>query len=278
MELEPKLAKSLEKAGLQEKEALVYAALLSSGGGFPSKIAKITALNRTTVYGILETLSIRGLVSELEKRNKLFYQIEQPKKLERYAKSKIAMAEEAYERARSLLPELEGLYSLAPNKPVVRFFEGSEGVLRVYEDHVSVDKPYEMLAFSNTSDLMQFISEKFRNDYIRKKEKFGITTRAILPDQEVDVNYNQTIYANFSEKIWPKLKHVPRSVFPYKSDLTIYGDNKVSVINFSEPQPAGTIIEDKTVHDMMKMIFELAWAGVNSNSTPTYHQKTKRNK
>ena len=121
-----------------------------------------------------------------------------------------------------------------------------------------------MLAFSNTADLMKFLPEKFRAAYIRKKGQVGITSRGILPDQEVDINYNKLIYKNVPQNLWPKLRHISREKFPFKSDLTIYGKNKVSIINFSDPQPAGTIIEDQTVYNMMKMIFELAWAGVST--------------
>ncbi len=262
IEIDYKLVEKLERAGFSKKEAAIYVALLLTGGAYPSKISGITKLNRSTVYKTLEVLSIKGLVTELEKRNKLFYQVEKPKNIERLARSQITIAKRELESAETVLPILEGLYAQLENKPIVRFFEGEEGVLRVYADHVSVDNKYEMLAFSNTSDLMQFITEDFRNDYIKKKAKLGITTRAILPDEELDMQYNETIYANIPKSIWPVLKHVPRAQFPYKSDVTIYGKNKVSIINFSEPQFSGTIIEDKTIHDMMAMIFELSWEGL----------------
>jgi sugar-specific transcriptional regulator TrmB len=235
--------------------------LLESGGLFPSKISELTKLNRTTIYKVLENLAVKGLVTQLEKRKKFFYQVEPPKNLERYVSSKMTIARREVDHLHTLLPSLEGLFANTPNKAIIRFFEGQEGVLQVYRDHVVDNDKYEMLAFSNTADLMQFLSKDFRNEYIKNKVRIGITTRAILPDTEKDVDYNKTIYNNFPKNIWPKLKHIPNKVFPYRSDLTIYGKNKVSIINFSEPQFAGTIIEDQVIHDMMAMIFELSWAG-----------------
>lgn len=262
MALDIQLAQKLEQAGLSDKEALIYATLVDAGGAFPSKIAELTKLNRTTVYKILEVMAVRGLVTEIEKRKKLFYQAEPPKNLRRYVGSKVTMARRELEHIETLIPKLEGLFANTPNKPIVKFYEGEEGVLEVYRDHVNVDGKYEMLAFSNTADLMQFLTEDFRNDYIKKKAKLGITTRAILPDTDVDLNYNETFYVNFPKTIWPKLKHVPRKMYPFKSDLTIYGKNKVSIINFNAPQFAGTIIEDQVIHDLMVMIFELSWNGI----------------
>ena len=71
----PLFLKKLEKTGFSDKEALVYLTLLELGGASPSKIAEYAELNRTTVYKILLNLSVRGLINEIEKRNKLFYQI-----------------------------------------------------------------------------------------------------------------------------------------------------------------------------------------------------------
>lgn len=265
-----KLADKLVKTGFSGKEAAVYMTLVSLGGAFPSHISKETGINRTTVYNILETLTVRGLVTEIEKRKKYYYQIEKPRKLEQYAQMRRRISDDQYERMKDLVPEIEGVYSHILNKPVVRFFEGEEGVLAVYADHVDTKKPYEMLGYSNTADLMKFLPQKFIETYIRKKERIGITTRGILPDTEFDTNYNETIYAKVSRNIWPVLKHIPHAMFPYKSEITIYRSNKVSMINFSQQQPAGVIIEDQTIHDMMAMIFEFAWKGVPEmqKSTP----------
>ena len=57
------------------------------------------------------------------------------------------------------------------------------------------------------------------------------------------------------------MRTIPKEDFPWKGDITIYGINKVSIINFSEKQLSGIIIESETIHQMMRMIFELAWKG-----------------
>lgn len=261
IEFDPILAEKLENTGLSKKEAAVYTALILTGGAYPSKIAEITKLNRTTIYTVLDTLAVRGLVTELEKRNKLFYQAENPKSLERYAKTRITQANRALEHAQNVLPTLEGLFSNVINKPLVRFHESTEGVLRVYEDHVKGDMPYEMLGFSNAGELTKQLDPKFREKYISKKAQIGITSRGIFPDTEADVNYAETVYARVEKKFWPKARHIPAKDFPFNAEITIYGKNKVSIINFTDGTFAATIIEDQTIHGMMKMIFELAWKG-----------------
>lgn len=258
-----KIIVKLRKSGLNEKAARIYAVLLSMGGAHPSKIAEAAGTNRSTTYKILLDLSVKGLVTEVEKGKKLYYQIEKPQKLTSFAKYNLSKAEDILENAKKIVPELEGLYSLLSNKPIVKFFEGTEGVISIYDDHVSLSNKYEMLAFSNTSEVIKFLPSKIFKEYIRRKARIGITTRGIVPDAEIDKKYVRSVYGNMDKKIWPVLRHVKTEVFSYKIELTIYSDNKVSLLKLEKGQPVGIIIEDKTFHDAMKMIFELAWKGAS---------------
>lgn len=252
---------AIRRAGLSEKGARVYLALLELGGAFPSQVARHTKLQRSTVYEILADLSIKGLISEIEKRNKYFYTIESPKRLLRFSERSIIRAREDNEKLKEFIPELEGLYSGVVGKPKVSYFEGADGVMGIYEDHILTQKKYEMLGFVNTTELMRFLPQKKYREYVQKKERLGITSRGILPDTLNDRAYEKTAYRSIKQKILPRVRFIPKEEFPWKGDITIYGTNKVSIINFSERQITGIIIESETIHKMMRMIFELAWKG-----------------
>ena len=204
---------------------------------------------------------MKGLITEIQKKNKLYYQVEKPKKLVQFAKTQIQLSKDRLEKAQNVLPDLEGLFSLNPNKPIVRFFEGVDGVKDVYMDHISVDESYEMLGISNTEKLTNFLSKKFLRDYVTKKDKLGIVTRGILPDTPKDRTYKNNVYKTVSKKNQPKIRFIPTELFPYKGEITIYGDNRVSFINFHENRLVGVIIEDVIIHNMMRTVFELAWNG-----------------
>lgn len=256
----------LKSIGLPEKAAIVYEALLELGLAFPSKVAEVTKLNRSTVYKILSDLALRGLVSQIERKNKLCYQIEQPAKLVGFAKHQIALAEERFERAKQILPELEGLFSLVPNKPRVRFFEGIEGVLAVYNEHIQEERPYEMLSYSNVEALLKALPPAFVTKYVKQKAKLGITTRAIFPDSVFSKEYDDRVYANAPKSIRVERKYVPAEVFPFQADVTLYGTNKVSIVNFRKGVYIGVIIEDETIAGLLRMSFELAWRGMEKRA------------
>lgn len=263
--MDEKIKNAIKNIGLSEKSAQVYLALLELGGAFPSQIAKHTKLQRSTVYEILADLSIKGLIGEIKKRNKYFYTIENPKRLINFSNRSIVRKQEAHEKLQEFLPNLEGLYNGVTDKPKVSYFEGADGVMEIYEDHISVQKKYEMLGFVNVAELMQFLPYKKYLEYARKKEKLGIITRGIIPDTKEDRSYEKAVYKTVSKKILPQVRYIPKEEFPWKGDITIYDINKVSIINFSEKQVTGIIIESETIHKMMRMIFELAWKGASIN-------------
>lgn len=255
------ITSSLVQVGLSEKSATVYAFLLGAGGAYPSTIAEATKLNRSTIYKILTDLSVKRLVVEVVKGKKLYFQAERPARFLRFVEDAAKQAESAFLRAKQLLPEMEGIYSLTPNKPKIRFFENREGLRSIFEDHVAVKKKYEMLGFANAAELEKFMTPEFLRRYIKKKERIGIITRGILPNTALDLSFDARLYAGIRKSIHIDIRHIPAEEFPFNGEITIYGTNKVSIINFDKVHLVGIIIEDQAIHDMMTRIFELAWRG-----------------
>lgn len=253
------LQNKLEKAGFHEKEAKVYVSLLELGGAYPSRIAEYSGLNRSTVYKILLNLSVRGLVSEIEKGKKLFYQIEKPEKILRYTSNQVKAAEDNLEKAKEIVPEIEGLFGVLKNHPKVAYYEGVEGLLSIYEDMLTPKKPYEMLAFSRADELESFFPMKFFKDFIRTKAEKGITTRGIIPDTTENRKYSERLFVGVEEKFWPKRRYIPTDKFIFSGEIVLYGDSKLALINFDKSQMTGLIVEDKSLHGAMRTIFELSW-------------------
>ncbi len=253
------LLQKLEKSGFSDKEAKVYLAVLEQGGAFPSKIASYAGLNRSTAYAVLLNLSVRGLVNEIEKRGKLFYQIASPEKILRFAKNRVQLAEEGVARVQSILPDIEGLHGILGERPRITYHEGEEGILSIYTDHLSEEKPYEMLAWANAHELRQFLPPKFFDGYVKEKERIGITTRGIVPDTPQNRAFTAWRYQHIAKRIWPEIRFVSAKGFPFIGEITVYGARKVSIANFEKEKMVGTIIEDDAIHRIMRTIFELSW-------------------
>jgi len=255
----PELLENLKKAGFGDKEAHVYLAVLELGGAYPSRIAQHAGLNRSTTYHLLGDISIRGLVNEIKKKNKYFYQAEKPKKVIEQAERRKQRAEEQIERAQSILPDIEGLYGATGGRPKVTYYEGVEGVLDVFNDHVEVDEPYEMRAWSDAQELHTFLPKDFFDSYVKRKEQKAVTTRGLVPDTQKNRDFNEIRYKDIRKKYKLNLRFMEEGIFPFVGEITVYGKDKVSLVNFERSTMIGTIIEDKATHDAMGAIFELSW-------------------
>ena len=103
-----------EVIGLNEREAKIYLALLGDKAVSASILAKITKVNRTTVYLELERLIDRGLVSYVIQEGKRFFSPSLPEKL-------VEILETKKSRIESILPQLKVLSaSLAIPFPLSR--------------------------------------------------------------------------------------------------------------------------------------------------------------
>ena len=261
--MEQHLIKKIQKMGLPEKSAKIYACLLELGGAHPSRISEITKINRSTTYKILLELSIKGLVNEIEKGKKLYYQITKPSQLLRYTKSQVIIANEMHEYARDSYPEIEKIYMNLPNKPKITYFEGVEEVMRVYEDHIDTTQPYEMMCFASSTEIYNFLPVTYFKKYRQAKEKIGITTRGILSDNPLDKVWAKELYGDVSNKIKPVARYIPHKQFPFGGEITIYKDNKVSIINLNNKIVTAIVIDDRPFYSAMKTIFELSWKGAS---------------
>jgi sugar-specific transcriptional regulator TrmB len=235
--------------------------LVETGGAYPSKIATDTRINRSTVYMILDILTIRGFVGEVEKKKKLFYYPEPAQKFLRNMKDQIHIAEDLYQHAQKIVPEIEGILKLSEGKPRVTFYEGKEEVIKAYISQIDGKGNFELLAFANTSELKKFMPWKVFRDYIAMKEKKKITARGIIPNDAKDLDFIKDTHTGILPKYKPVARYVSKEIFPFKGEIIIYQENKVQFVKFDDIHPIAVIIEDTMIHDMMKMIFELAWIG-----------------
>ena len=124
------LQNKLQQLGFEEKEAKLYAALLELGEAGIVDIARKSGLKRTTVYHILDNLKLRGLVSQTKKDKKVSYIAEDPRSIGEDLKEK----ERLFQKT---LPELLSIANLMEKKPVIKYFEGLNGIKEAYRDQLS---------------------------------------------------------------------------------------------------------------------------------------------
>ena len=166
-QIDSQLQTALSDLGFSDKETRVYLALLSLGRGTVSAIARAAGINRTTGYNILDVLVSKGLARISGKEPKEEYVAESPSVIPALLKQKIANYKTQLEKAMTLVPRLKTIHNLA-DRPKVKFYEGQEGYLTVYEN-ILKNAPKELLVISSYDDFYKHIDEKYETDWTQRR-------------------------------------------------------------------------------------------------------------
>ena len=238
------LQKELEKLGFDEKEAKLYLALLELGEAGIIDIARKSNLKRTTVYHILDSLKLRGLVSQVRNGKKIRYLAEDPR----------SIGNELKERERifnKTLPSLMSIANIFDKKPSIKYYEGLNGIKEVYRDELTCGKSEEMLAWRAES--YQDIGDDFFYDYYQPgRIKNRIKVRVIAPDNEYIRNEKKEDEIRLREIRLADLEPIFAEL-----EITMYAKNKTSIKSFHDK--FALIIESKALFNTLKNIFELQW-------------------
>ena len=125
-------------------------------------------------------LNQRSLVKTSGKEPKQEYVAESPDQIEKLLLKKIENDGAYIREARKIIPELKSMHNVA-DRPKVLFYEGREGLEKVYEDTLTSTEPIR--AYASVGDMHTGLPGYFPKYYKRRAGK-GIAIRAIIPDTE----------------------------------------------------------------------------------------------
>lgn len=243
----------LLKIGLSDEEARVYLACLEIGGGPVSVIARKAGANRVSCYYTIDNLLRKKLLSQYNKNGVKCFAPEPPEQL-------LKITEEQMNLARSLMPELKSLVSTSAFKPKIRFYEGKDGVEKVFTESLTAKR--EILGYTNLKNVTEFFPEFFRN-YTHTKLKKGIKTRYLSPTTVETVHVlDRFLPAKYNENLLEILL-VNRNQFLFENEVLIFG-NSVGIVSLNTDELLGLIVESPTFARTMKAVFDLAWLGATA--------------
>jgi sugar-specific transcriptional regulator TrmB len=240
---------TIQKFGLSEKEARVYLALIEAGSASVSEIAAKAKINRTTTYDVLESLIGYGLVSYVGDDKTKHFVAENPELLISFLENKSKEFKQKADEAKLILPELKGTYNLIPHKPKVKYYEGDEGIIAMYED--SLTAKTEILSWLDIKVTHDFSFEYF-DDYYRRRTEKGIHIKAIVNDDPISRKFDEN-----PKDFLRELRIIPREMMVGTPECYIY-DDKVSFMSVKER--FGVMIESKDIAEAHRKLYALAWA------------------
>lgn len=240
-----KLQNILINYGLSANEAKIYLAMLNYGHGTILTIAKETEIKRPTVYITIDGLLKKGLLKTILKGKKKYYLPEEPEKL-------LELLESKKHAIQNILPNLKNNYFSKNEKPKIISCEGRDGIRKIYAE--TLKSKTEVLWFGSVKDVIEEFMESYDKIY---KEDPGHSqgAREIVNNTLLDRNYAKKINnqknPRFNVRILPGA-HLFSSV-----DNIIY-DNKIVILSVKKNY-YGVIIEDASIANAYRTMFELAW-------------------
>jgi hypothetical protein len=158
--------------------------------------------------------------------------------------------EEKNNQVAKLMPELLSSANLIDKKPVIRYFEGREGMKEVYND--TLNYPGQTLLSWFPDDVYWLGNDFFIKEYIPKRLNKKISAKAIAPNSDFNLDFFKK-----NQEHLRQMKFIPHALYKSKIEIIIYGTNKVGILSYLEE--LGIIIESDKIHEALKSIFEVMW-------------------
>lgn len=236
----------LANLGLTKRSSVVYLELLRKGLLSVSDIARDTAQTRVAVYAALRELMEVGLVVVHPKGKYKVYAAAPPKKLE----DRFVQIADKFDEHIAALGALREKTN--DTRPSVEYSEGREAIKAIYDDVATSLNPGDTYYRYSSTKVRNgertggtYISKKYR--LLRNKKQLE---RLVITNEP---NKNSKLL-NLDREV----KVIPPDfdLFEYNVSQVIYGD-KVAVIDYNTE--TAMVIENKTVAQFQKKIFELLW-------------------
>lgn len=231
------LEKYLQEIGLSEKEAQVYLALLEVDSESIQDISKKSGINRTTVYPVLESLAQKGLVGEIQDGKKTLYQAAAPERLETFVERQKVLLVEKSKRLKDIIPEIKGIQRKEGERPVIKFFEGRDGVVSAYEEFYSLLKGTEQDGYLiyNKDIINKIYSESEQEKFYKIKAQKKVNPVVVYNNKGGDYNFKtKGVRARIDE-----------DKYPIYADITIV-DDKILISTLGD-HIASFVIKSKDI-------------------------------
>ncbi len=231
----------LEKIGLNQKEAMVYMALLELGTSSVEGIAKKAGTKRPTTYLILDDLQRKGLATLVPRAKKVLYMPESPDKIA----SDLSRKQELLKR---FMPNLLAVYNEPKNKPQVLLYEGKEAVKDLY-DKILVANQVDW--FATVQDFVNLYPEYHKKLVTKTLEK-QIKVRELLTQNPTDIEFAKNVIKNDHY-----LQKFTKPDEEFLTDNALF-DGSVAFFSY-EPTIFAVVIQSKVIYQSLRTLFELAW-------------------
>ncbi len=244
-------ANILAKIGLNDMEQKMYLHGITLPPLPVSALAKHIGTTRSNAYNVIQSLQEKGLCWNLGGEYGRKIKFAEPEKL-------ISLYNDALLGLKNLEDDLKVLskdlkksrYSGPVVQPRVQYFEGNEGVKKLYSDSLTAkDKQIRTAVYQG---IYERFGEEYVANYIKERYRRGMKNKILYahPLSVFNKNYEADPTGNREVRIPPKSIN-------FDSMIIIY-DSRVAIITMAH-EIFGTLIESVDYSNTMKGWFDTIW-------------------
>jgi HTH-type transcriptional regulator, sugar sensing transcriptional regulator len=245
------IASILAKLGLNEIEQKVYLYGIIAPPLPVSALARQVGTTRSNAYNVIDSLESKGLCWNLGAEYGRKIKFAAPEKLSELNKNKIRSLEALENDIKDLGKLLESKKYKGPlTQPRVQYFEGAEGVKKLYSDSLTTKDG--MIRTAVYEGIYERFGREYVDNYIQERYKRKIKNKILYAESLAQFNkkYEEDPTRNREVRIPPKSIN-------FDSMIMIY-DSRVAIITMSH-EIFGTLIDSVDFSNTMKGWFDTVW-------------------
>ncbi|MDD5438346.1 MAG: helix-turn-helix domain-containing protein [Patescibacteria group bacterium] len=242
------LLEQLESLGLNKREAQTYIAALELGPASILEISRKTKQNRALLYQTIEELRAKKLMVVTTQGKRKLFAAEPPVVLKGMLKDKLAILD-------AILPSLVGLDRKGNIKPVLKFYEGLEGIKDVYRPSACT-KDKRIVSFIGVEQLNsanRALLNFWETEYAPLRKRNGVFADVIVPDTPEGLEFKKK-----DEMFYRKTKLVPASNYNFENEIMVYEDLTLIFV-YSLKEQFAISIQSPAIANTLRMIWKIAW-------------------
>lgn len=184
---------------------------------------------------------------------------ESPKRLADLIDEEVRIAEDKQRLASSFIPELLAMHRSDREKPVVRFFEGEEG-LRSFRSAVAEVRTKQLDTFARLNERFEIIAKTDEEKRLQTIKPFVRYRLIYVPDAGVEI-------PRFPKEAMGRIEIRYASDIPFDFDGAVGILDHMSYIVSLTPRIQISLIESKQLSNLMRAQFELMWGCASVDRT-----------
>lgn len=258
---EKKKAEYAKALGLTENELTFYLTLLKLGASPIQRVTKEMEVFRSSGYVLAEALIKKGLISQQQKKQGKVLIPEPPKILKRLLDKKENEIEKVKKEMEDDLPALISIFEKSQKDPVIKVYEGIEGLKIVHEDILETRQT--MYCYPRLDTAVQVLPVEFQLDFIRRRiqlgiKAVGITLRTPVSKLIMDKSKKIGEECGVGPKALRELRVLPDYLQESISGEKIIYGNKVAFLTY-ERKIMAVVIEHPEIVEVEKKHFDILW-------------------